>query len=410
MGVFKCHVGFIWSLLFAVVITVIPRYWEVKIESIQPLPSASAAAVPEVPKFEVVEDTIHKNTTLVATLGDYDIPSEMANQVAELIKPVFDVRKFRFGNPFRLEKELDGSLRTFEYKIDDESVLKVRRQAESFAASIEKLELNTRESTITTEIETSLWEALQGQPKGEYLATELAQIFQWEVDFNTEIQPGDRIRMIVDESFHDEKFVKYGVIKAAELVNEGRTYRGFRFRDSYYNEKGVSLKRATLASPLKFNPRITSGFSRSRKHPILGFNRSHLATDYAAPEGSPVLAVANGRVTFAGWNDGYGNLVQIRHVNGMTSGYAHLSRIGQGVRTGQSIKQGDLVGLVGQTGLATGPHLHFMMTNRGVPINPVPTLKKGEPAPPIEGAMRAAFLNEIAPIQEKLGIQSASRN
>ena len=115
------------------------------------------------------------------------------------------------------------------------------------------------------------------------------------------------------------------------------------------------------------------------------------------------------RLRFAGWNNGYGNLVQIRHVNGMTSGYAHLSRIAQGVRTGQVIKQGDLVGLVGQTGLATGPHLHFMMTNRGVPINPVPTLKKGEPAPPIEGAMRAAFMNEIAPVQEKLGIQSASK-
>jgi len=408
VGVFKCHVGFIWSLLFAVLITVIPRYWELKIESIQPLPSA-VAATPDIPRTEIVEDTIRKNTTLVATLGDYNIPSEMANRVAELIKPVFDVRKFRFGNPFRLEKELDGSLRTFEYKIDDESVLKVRKQADSFAASVERLELNTRESVITTEIQNSLWEAMQAQPKGEYLATELAQIFQWQVDFNTEIQPGDRIRMIVDENFHDEKFVKYGAIKAAELVNEGHTYRAFRFRDSYYDEKGVSLKRATLASPLKFNPRITSGFTHSRKHPILGFNRSHLGTDYGAPEGSPVLAVANGTVTFAGWNNGYGNLVQIRHVNGMTSGYAHLSRIAQGVRTGQSIKQGELVGLVGQTGLATGPHLHFMMTSRGVPINPVSTLKKGEPAPPIEGAMRAAFLQDISPVQLKLGINVASK-
>src|SRR5262245_58162507 len=158
MGGFKCRIGFIWSLLFTVVIAVIPRYWELKIESIQPLPVAAAAATPDVPKIEVVEDTIHRNTTLVATLGDYNIPSEIANQVAELIKPVFDVRKLRFGNPFRLEKEIDGSLKTFEYKIDDESVLKVRKQADSFAASVEKLELNTRESTITTEIQSSLWE------------------------------------------------------------------------------------------------------------------------------------------------------------------------------------------------------------------------------------------------------------
>ena len=404
MGVFKCNVGLIWSLLFAVLITVIPRYWELNIQSIQPLPSATAAT----PKTEVVEDTIQKNTTLVATLGDYNIPATMANEVADLIKPVFDVRKLRFGNPFRLEKEIDGSLKAFEYKIDDESVLKVRKEADSYAASVEKLELDMRESTIATEIRSSLWEAIAAQPRGEYLATELAQIYQWEVDFNTDIQPGDRIRMIVDEYFHDGKFVKYGVIKAAELVNEGHTYRAFRFKDAYYDEKAVALKRAMLASPLKFNPRITSGFTRSRKHPILGFARSHLATDYAAPTGSPVLAVANGTVTVAGWHNGYGNLVQIRHPSGMTSGYAHLSRIASGVRAGTSIKQGELVGLVGQTGLATGPHLHFMMTRGGAPINPVPTLKKAEPAPPIQGTLKAEFLKQIAPVQGKLGVQLAA--
>ena len=404
MGLFKCNVGFIWSLTFAVLMTVIPRYWELNIESIQPLPSASAVT----PKTEVVEDTIHKNTTLVATLGDYNIPTAMANEVADLIKPVFDVRKLRFGNPFRLEKEVDGSLKAFEYKIDDESVLKVRKESDSYAAKVERLELDTRESTITTEIQSSLWEALQGQPKGEYLATELAQIFQWEVDFNTEIQPGDRIRMVVDEQHHNGKFVKYGKIRAAELVNQGHTYRAFLFKDSYYDEKAVALKRAMLASPLKFNPRITSGFTRSRKHPILGFNRAHLATDYAAPAGSPVLAVANGTVTFAGWNNGYGNLVQIRHANGMISGYAHLSRISRDLRAGHSIKQGDLIGLVGQTGLATGPHLHFMMTKGGSAINPVPTLKKGEPAPPIQGTLKAEFLKQITPIQLKLGTQLAA--
>lgn len=404
MGLFKCNVGFIWSLAFAVLITVIPRYWELNIESIQPLPFAA----PITPKTEVVVDTIQKNTTLVATLADYDIPAAMANEVADLIKPVFDVRKLRFGNPFRLEKEIDGSLKAFEYKIDDESVLKVRKESDSYEAKVERLELDTRESTITTEIQTSLWEALQGHPKGEYLATELAQIFQWEVDFNTEIQPGDQIRMVVDKQYHDRKFVKYGKIRAAELVNGGRTYRAFLFKDSYYDEKAVPLKRAMLASPLKFNPRITSGFGRNRKHPILRFNRAHLATDYAAPTGSPVLAVANGTVIFAGWNSGYGNLVQIRHTNGMTSGYAHLLRISRDVRAGRAIKQGELLGLVGQTGLATGPHLHFIMTKGGVAINPVPALKKGEPSPPIQGTLKAEFLKQIEPIQLKLGTQLAA--
>jgi murein DD-endopeptidase MepM/ murein hydrolase activator NlpD len=230
------------------------------------------------------------------------------------------------------------------------------------------------------------------------------------VDFSTEIQPGDRIRLVVDHYYHDGNFVKYGQVRAAELVNDGRTYKAFRFKDAYYNEKAIALKKAMLASPLKFNPRVSSGFARRRMHPILGRARAHLATDYAAPTGSPVVAIANGTVTFAGWNAGYGNLVQIRHSNGMTSGYAHLSRIARGVRAGTTIKQGDSVGLVGQTGLATGPHLHFMITQGGVAINPVPALKKGEPAPPIQGTLKAEFLKEIVPLQGKLGVQVAAAN
>jgi len=227
-------------------------------------------------------------------------------------------------------------------------------------------------------------------------------MFQWQVDFSTEIQSGDQIRLIVEEAVHDGNFVKYGKIKAAELVNVGRHYRGFLFRDSYYDEKGVSLKRAILASPLKFSPRVSSGFTRRRMHPILGTERAHLATDYAAPTGSPVVAVANGIVTFAGWDSGYGNLVRIKHSSGLTSGYAHLSQIASGIRSGHAIKQSELVGLVGQTGLATGPHLHFMMTKNGIPINPVPALKKGEPAPPIEGKLKADFVQFVVPMSVKL--------
>jgi murein DD-endopeptidase MepM/ murein hydrolase activator NlpD len=405
MGIFKCNIGFIWSLVFAVLIAVIPRYWELKIESIRPLPSPS----PAIPKTEVVENTIRRNTTLVATLVDHNIPTTIANDVAGLIKPVFDVRRIRFGNPFRLEKEIDGSLKAFEYKIDDESVLLVSKEADSYAAKVQKLDLNSREATIAAEIQSSLWEALDSQPKGEYLVQELADIFQWAVDFSTEIQPGDAVRLIVDEQLHDGQFVKYGKIHAAELVNNGRTYRAYRFKDAYYDDNGIALKRAMLASPLKFTPRISSGFSRRRMHPILGRARAHLATDYAAPTGSPVVAVAKGTVTFAGWNAGYGNLVQIRHANGLTSGYAHLSAIASGVRAGRVIEQGDSVGRVGQTGLATGPHLHFMMTKSGVAINPVPTLKKGEAAPPIQGGLKTEFLTQISPIQLKLGVQLAAK-
>ena len=248
-------------------------------------------------------------------------------------------------------------------------------------------------------------------PKREILATELAEMFQWQVDFSTEIQPGDQIRLIIDESVHDGNFIKYGRIQAAELVNAGHRYRGFLFNDSYYDEKGASLKRAILASPLKFTPRVSSGFTQRRMHPILGTERSHLATDYAAPTGSPVVAVANGTVTFSGWDGGYGNLVRIKHTSGLSSGYAHLSHIAPGVRAGHAIKQSELVGFVGQTGLATGPHLHFEMAKNGIPINPVPALKKGEPAPPIEGNLKAEFAAVTAPVRttlDELGTNSPS--
>ena len=402
MGTYKRKAALIASLLLAVLIAAVPKYLELRVDSIPPLAPPPAPDPLTLPRTEVVEDTIQRNRTLVATLVDYDVPTVIANEVADLIKPVFDVRKLRFGNSFRLEKESDGTLTTFEYKIDEESVLKVRKGNDAYEAKVEKLDLETRETTINAEIHSSLWEALENLPRREYLATELAEMFQWQVDFSTEVQVGDQIRLVVDESLHDGNFVKYGKIRAAELVNAGRRYRGFLFNGSYYDEKGVSLKRAILASPLKFTPRISSGFTSRRMHPILGTERAHLATDYAAPAGSPVVAVANGTVIFAGWDGGYGNLVRIKHASGLTSGYAHLSKIGAGVRTGRVIKQSELVGLVGQTGLATGPHLHFMMTKNGTPINPVPALKKGEPAPPIDGKLKAEFAQSAAPLQHKL--------
>jgi len=399
MGAYKWKAGLIGSAVFAALVTVAPKYWDLGPESLPPLVPQPVITVP---KNEIVEDTIQKNRTFVATLVDYEIPAVLANEVADLIKPVFDLRKLRNGNPFRIEKESNGTLTNFEYKIDDESVLKVHRGSDAYEAKVEKLELESKQSTITAEIQTSLWDALKDLPKREYLATELAEIFQWEVDFSTEIQPGDQIRLIVDESTHDGNFVKYGKIQAAELVNSGRAYRGFLFNGSYYDEKGVSLKRAILASPLKFTPRVSSGFTQRRMHPILGRERAHLATDYAAPTGSPVVAVANGVVTFAGWDEGYGNLVRIKHASGLTTGYAHLSRIASGIRAGRPVQQSELIGLVGQTGLATGPHLHFMMTKNGTPINPVPALKKGEPAPPIEGKLKAEFAQLIQPVQTQL--------
>ena len=371
------------------------------------------------PRIEVVEGAFKRNSTFVATLVDFDVPVEIAHQIASLVQPVFDVRGFRSGKTFKLEKDTEGTLRAFEYKISEDKVLEVQRESDSsdsYEARVSTLELENRETIVTTEInakQNSLYAALAAQEGGQavQLAEKVASIFAWDVDFNTDLQVSDRIRIVVPAYYYEGQFVKWGDVQAAELVNAGKTFQAFRYEGSFYDGKGNALKRAFLASPLPFNPRITSGYARARLHPILGRARPHLAVDYGAPTGTPVQAIANGTVMFAGWHAGYGNLVEIRHSGGLSSGYAHLSSIAPGARTGRKISQGDPVGRVGATGLATGPHLHYMMTKNGQPINPLKM--KSEPAIPLDPKMIPAFKAYIAPLEARLAtpaaVQSAAK-
>jgi murein DD-endopeptidase MepM/ murein hydrolase activator NlpD len=395
-------------LVLVVFYTVLPQSVEVVEESGASI--REEAVLQGLPRIEVVEGAFKPNATLVATLVDFDIPIDLAHNVARFVQPVFDVRGFRSGKSFKLEKDAQG-LRAFEYKISEDQVLEVQRDANAFDARIATLDLEGHDRIVSGEItplKNSLYAALaEHDEQAVGLAEKVALIFAWDVDFNTDLQVNDRIRVVAPAYYHDGQFVKWGDVQAAELVKSGKTYRAFRFQGVYYDSKGMALKRSMLASPLPFNPRVTSGFSGRRLHPILGTSRQHLAVDYGAPTGTPVQAVANGTVTFAGWSSGYGNLVQIKHKGSLTTGYAHLSSIAPGIRAGSGIAQGDLVGKVGSTGLATGPHLHYMVTRGGVPINPMSL--RAEPPVPIDAKLRSAFLAHIAPRELQLGpVQSAS--
>jgi murein DD-endopeptidase MepM/ murein hydrolase activator NlpD len=244
--------------------------------------------------------------------------------------------------------------------------------------------------TFAGEITSSLFEAIEQSGARDQLAMDLANIFTWDVDFNTEVQRGDSFRVAVEALTLDGRFIRYGRILGAEFVRGDRTLRAVYFegRDSqgYYTPEGTPLRRAFLRSPLKFS-RISSGFTHRRFHPVLGVYRPHLGIDYAAPTGTPVHAAGDGVVTVAGWLGGYGQTVKLRHSNGYETLYGHLSRIT--VRRGQRVGQGDLLGKVGATGLASGPHLDYRMLKNGAYLNPLKIVSP--PAEPVRASERPQF-------------------
>jgi murein DD-endopeptidase MepM/ murein hydrolase activator NlpD len=244
------------------------------------------------------------------------------------------------------------------------------------------------------------------------LALDLADVYAWDVDFNTEIQRGDSFRVVVEKLSLDGAFARYGRILAAELVRGDRVLRAYRHEGAagsgYYDAEGRPLRKAFLRSPLRFT-RISSRFSASRLHPALQVRRAHLGFDYAAPAGTPVSAAADGLVTAAGWMGGYGRTVRLRHANGYETLYGHLSRVD--VRPGQRVAQGTRLGAVGSTGLSTGPHLDYRMSRDGRFVDPLRL--EAPPAEPIAGAERSAFaetLRRFSPLLDQAApVRAAAR-
>jgi len=227
------------------------------------------------------------------------------------------------------------------------------------------------------------------------LTLALADIFGGEIDFNTEVQPGDAFELTVEKRYRDGiGFAGYGPVLAAQFLNAGRPVRAVRFTlqdgsAGYFDERGVSMKRFFLASPLKFQPAVSSGFSPARMHPILREIRAHLGVDYRAPAGAPVIAAADGVVVFAGTNGGSGRMVHLRHGHTFETEYLHLSSIA--VRAGSRVRQGELIGRVGSTGLATGPHLDYRVKKNGSFVNPITAHRGAPPAEPVPASQMAAF-------------------
>jgi murein DD-endopeptidase MepM/ murein hydrolase activator NlpD len=373
-------------------------------------PVGGSTLVPE--QLTVIRGTVGRDETLASVL-DGLLPPAGLHLLVEAARPVHDLARISVGRPFGVALGPDRLLRAFTYGIDEVRTLRVLRQGEELRADVLTRSLETRTAVVAGTIRSSLFGAIEAAGEDDQLALDLADIYAWDVDFNTEIQPGDSFRVAVEKHLADGERVRYGRILAAEFVRGERVLRAVRHDGAagagYYDADGRPLRKAFLRSPLRFT-RISSRFSRSRLHPVLNVRRAHLGVDYAAPAGTPVGAAADGLVTTAGWLGGYGRTVKVRHANGYETLYGHLSRID--VRRGQRVAQGDRIGAVGATGIATGPHLDYRMSRDGQFIDPLRLVSP--PAEPVPAAERAAFDEAVRRAATLLGpaatpVRTASR-
>jgi murein DD-endopeptidase MepM/ murein hydrolase activator NlpD len=347
----------------------------------------------------IVSSRVRAGATLASVLRAHDIAVADAAAIVAQAGSVFDLRKVRANQPYRLETMPGGSVRGFEYEIDSDRFLRVGRSPnQELVARVLPIPKTRNVEVVRGQIDhehTSLVSAIDAAGETIDLALALAGIFGGEIDFSTELQPGDRFELSVEKQFRDDhQFAGYGAVAAAEFINAGRHVRAMRFTPqdgtpTYFDEHGRSMRRFFLASPLKFQPVVTSAFSKARMHPVLREVRAHLGVDYRAPAGAPVVAVADGVVVSAGISGGAGQMVHLRHANGFETEYLHLSTIG--VRPGTRVRQGELIGKVGSSGLATGPHLDYRLKKNGAFINPVTAHRAMPPAEPIPAAEMAAF-------------------
>ena len=348
------------------------------------------------PKFSIVRGQIERGRTLATALSPV-ISDREIHDLVQTARPAYDLKDVRPGQPFRVSLSEDGRLRTFAYAIDELRTLRVSRRVDGLHSDIASRQYEVRVGTAAGVIKSSLFETIDAIGEKDELAIELSEIFAWDIDFNTSIQRGDTFRVAVEKLYLDGELRRYGKVLAAEFVNSGRTLRAIRFEGqdgnaAYYEPSGEPLKKAFLKSPLRFT-RVSSSFSGGRLHPVLHVTRAHNGTDLAATYGTPVRAIGHGTVTAAGYQGGYGNLVSIRHANGYTSYYGHLSKIL--VRAGARVSQSDLLGLVGATGLATGPHLHYGIMRNGAWADPMRI--QSPPAEPLRAEDRPAF-EELAKV------------
>ena len=340
---------------------------------------------------------VKSGDTLAKVLSRAGLGPQQVHELVTTDKNTKKLTKIFPGDVFQILIDDQGTLQKLNYEIDETRKLKVTRKDGELASEIAKLPVQIQRKYAQGTIKSSLFLAAQKAGLPDKTTMELAGIFGWDIDFVLDIREGDSFAVLYEEIYRDGKKLRNGAIIAAEFTNRNKTYQAIRFETddgfaNYYAPDGSSMRKTFLRTPVEFS-RISSKFSLGRRHPILNKIRSHKGVDYAAPTGTPIRATGDGKVTFRGTKGGYGKTVVIQHGSKYSTLYAHLSRYAKGSRSGKKVRQGQIIGYVGKTGLATGPHLHYEFRVNGVHRNPLTV--KYPTAEPLEKRYMSGF-NKIA--------------
>lgn len=328
--------------------------------------------------------TVKSGDSLAKIFARLGIPARQLHDIVAQGGAAKKLTRIYPGQTLQFRTSKDEGLLELLYEIDDLNKVSVARNESGFASELTAREPERRTISASGTIENSLFLAAQRAELPENVTMELAGIFGWDIDFALDIRRGDEFAVLYEDLYLDGKRIGTGNILAAEFTNNGKTFQAVRYTDAknhtdYYDASGRSMRKTFLRTPVSFS-RISSGFSLGRKHPILNRIRAHKGVDYAASRGTPVKATGNGRIVLRGKKGGYGNTVVIQHGSTYSTLYAHLSRYARGQKTGSRVRQGQVIGYVGSSGLATGPHLHYEFRVNGAHRNPL-TVKLPSAAP-----------------------------
>jgi murein DD-endopeptidase MepM/ murein hydrolase activator NlpD len=315
------------------------------------------------------DSRVRSGENFASALQKFGLSADEAAGASAAADRAFNLRQLRAGNSITVGRSIEGKLREIDYRIDAERMLKIVPDTQGYSAQVREIPSRTEIVAVRGTLDDSLFNALESAGESAELAMRIAQIFGYDLDFYTDPRRGDTFCILLEKKkYANGQTAGYGKIFAAEYDNAGRKYQALLYHDpagqpGYYTADGKSLQKAFLRSPLKFGAAVTSHFSKARFHPILKTYRAHLGTDYGAPIGTPVQTIGSGRVVVAGRKGGEGNMVEVAHANGYQTMYLHLSKMF--VRIGEHVDIGKTIGLVGSTGLSTGPHLDFRILLKG---------------------------------------------